>query len=85
MIVGITTVGYIALIVPEARIVVLAEARFVLASPFPIFPLAITVQPVVLNVVVPAHGKPLPVIWVVISVIAAISAVSVWIVSITVL
>jgi hypothetical protein len=68
MIVCVTPVGCIALIVPEAR--VLAEASFVLASPFPVFPLALTVEPVVLDIVIPALCQPLPVIRIVVSVVA---------------
>jgi len=55
-------------VIPEAR--VLAEASFVLASPFPIFPLALTVEPVVLHIVIPALCQPLPVIRIVVSVVA---------------
>jgi len=56
-------------IIAEARVI--AEARFVLASPFPIFPLALTAQPVVLDIVISALSQPLPVIRIVVSVIAA--------------
>jgi hypothetical protein len=61
--------------VPEAQII--SEARFILASPFPIFPLAFSVEPVVFNIVIPALGQPFPVIWVVRSVIAVVPPVSV--------
>ena len=47
MIICVTAVGCIALILAEAR--VLAETGFILASPLPIFLLALTVQPVVLT------------------------------------
>ena len=57
-----------ARVVMEARIV--SEACFILPSPFPIFPLALTVEPVVLDIVVPALGKPFPVIWIVVPVVA---------------
>jgi hypothetical protein len=79
-------------IIVEAWIVILvepgiiAEASFVLASPFPIFPLAFTVEPVVLHVVVAPLGQPLPAIRIVVSVVAVVRAVSgVRIVLITVL
>jgi hypothetical protein len=55
--------------VAEAR--VLAEARIILASPFPIFPLALTAQTVVLDIVIPAFSQPLPVVRIVVSVVAA--------------
>jgi|SRR5882724_561668 len=55
--------------VAEARIV--SEACLVLASPFPIFPLALTVQPVVLDIVVPALCQPLPVIRIILPIVAA--------------
>jgi hypothetical protein len=60
--------------VTEARII--AEAGFILTSPFPIFPLALTVEPVVLDVVVAPLGQPLPVIRIVVSVVAVVRAVS---------
>ena len=69
-------------IIMEAWIVILveprvvAEARLVGSPPFPIFPLALTVEPVVLDVVVAPLGQPLPVIRIVRSVIAAVAAVS---------
>ena len=69
----IPLVSYDTIIV-EARVI--SEARFVLASPFPIFPLTLTVEPVVLDVVIAAFSQPLPVIWVIRSVIAAVRAVS---------
>lgn len=56
-------------IIAEARII--SEARFVLASPFPIFPLALTAQPVVLDIVISALSQPLPVVRIVVSVVAA--------------
>jgi hypothetical protein len=55
--------------VAEPRIV--PESCFVLASPFPVFPLALTVEPVVLHIVVPALCQPLPVIRIVVSVVAS--------------
>jgi hypothetical protein len=61
-------------IIAEPRVI--AEARFVLASPFPIFPLPLTVEPVVLDIVITTLGQPLPVIWVIRAVIAAIPSVS---------
>jgi hypothetical protein len=78
-------------IIPEARIVIIAEpgiiseACFIGASPLPIFLLALTVEPVVLDIVVLALGKPFPIIRIVVSVVAAGTAVCVWIVLITVL
>jgi hypothetical protein len=69
MIVCVTPIGCIALIVPESR--VLVEASFILASPFPIFSLALTVEPVVLHIVIPALCQPLPVIRIVVSVVAS--------------
>jgi hypothetical protein len=68
-IISIVIVSYGALIIAEARVV--TKARFVLASPFPIFPLALTAQTVVLDIVIPAFGKPLPVVRIVVSVVAA--------------
>jgi hypothetical protein len=56
-------------VVAEARII--SEARLVLASPFPVFPLAFAVQPVVFHIVIPALGKPFPIIRVVVSVVAS--------------
>jgi hypothetical protein len=59
--------------VAEARVVILAkarvisEARFVQASPFQIFPLPLTAQPVVLDIVVAPLRQPLAVSVVVIS------------------
>jgi hypothetical protein len=55
--------------ITEAR--VLSEASLVLASPFPIFALAFTAQPVVLDIVIAAFSQPLPVIRIVVSVIVA--------------
>jgi hypothetical protein len=55
--------------VAEARII--SEARFILAAPFPIFPLALAAQSVVLDIVIPAFSQPLPVIRIVVSVIVA--------------
>jgi hypothetical protein len=55
--------------VAEPRIV--PEARFILPSPFPIFPLALTAQPVVLDIVISALSQPFPIIRVVVSVIAS--------------
>jgi hypothetical protein len=69
MIVCVTTVGCVVLIVTEAWIV--SEACFVLASPLPIFLLALTVQPVVLDIVVAALCQPLPVIRIILPVVAA--------------
>jgi len=74
VIVCVTAVGRIALIFTEAWVI--AEARLVGSSPFPIFPLALTVEPVVLDVVVAPLGQPLPIIRIVVSVIAAVPAVS---------
>jgi hypothetical protein len=68
-VVVIPIVSYYALIIPEARVI--SEARLVLTSPFPIFPLAFTAQPVVLNIVIPAFSQPLPVIRIVVSVVVA--------------
>jgi len=68
-IISIMIISYDALIIAEVR--VLAEARFVLASPFPIFPLALTAQTVVLDIVIPAFSLPLPVVRIVVSVVAA--------------
>lgn len=56
-------------VVAETRIV--PEARFVLPTPFPIFPLALTAQPVVLDIVISALSQPFPIIRVVVSVIAS--------------
>ena len=61
--------------VAETRII--SEARFILPTPFPIFPLALTVEPVVFDVVIPALGKPFPIIRIVVSVVAAVPPVSV--------
>ena len=61
--------------VAETRII--SEAGFILPSPFPIFPLALTVEPVVFDVVIPALGKPFPIIQIVVSVVAAVPPVSV--------
>jgi hypothetical protein len=83
MVIRVTTIGCVALILAEARII--AETRFILASPIPIFLLAFTVEPVVLDVVIPAFGKPLAVVRIILPVVAAISAVRVRIVSIPVL
>jgi len=55
--------------VAETRIV--PETRFVLPTPFPIFPLAFAVEPVVFHIVIPALGKPFPIIRVVVSVVAS--------------
>ena len=70
-------------IIPEARIV--PETRFILPSPFPIFPLAFTIEPVVFHIVVPALGKPFPVVRIVVSVVAAGAAIGVWVVLIPML
>src|SRR5579864_881902 len=75
MVVCITPVGRVALIVAEARVI--AEAGFILPSPFPIFPLALTVEAVVLHVVVAPLGQPLPVIRIVVSVVAACAVVGI--------
>jgi hypothetical protein len=53
-IISIVVVSYDALIIAEARVV--TKARFVLASPFPIFTLALTAQTVVLDIVIPAFS-----------------------------
>jgi hypothetical protein len=74
MIVGETTVGCEALIFAEARVI--AEASFIVASPFPIFALALTVEPVVLDIVIPPLCQPLAVIRIIRSVIAAVPAVT---------
>lgn len=69
----VSTAVVSVMIIPDAAVSearVLAEASFVLASPFPIFPLALTVQPVVLDIVIPALCQPLPVIRIVVSVVA---------------
>jgi hypothetical protein len=55
--------------VAEARIV--SESCFVLASPLPIFLLALTIEPVVLDIVVPALCQPLPVVRIILHVVAA--------------
>jgi hypothetical protein len=70
-------------VIAEARIV--SEARFIRASPFPIFPLALTVEPVVFNIVVPAFSQPFPIVRIVVSVVAAGSAICVWVVLIPML
>jgi hypothetical protein len=72
-----------ARVVAEARII--SESRFIRASPLPIFPLALTVQPVVLDIVVPALGQPFPIVRIVVSVVAAGSAICVWVVLIPML
>ena len=72
-----------ARVVPEARIV--SETRLILASPFPIFPLALAFQPVVFNIVIVALSQPFPVIRIVVSVVAAGSAICVWVVLIPML
>jgi hypothetical protein len=74
MVICVPTVGRIALVFAEARVV--SKTRFVLASPVPIFLLALSVKPVVFDIVVTPLGQPLPVIWVIRSVIAAVTAVS---------
>jgi len=53
-IISIVIVSYDALIIVEARVI--SEACFVLASPFPIFPLALTAQTGVLDIVIPAFS-----------------------------
>ena len=61
-------------VVPDYAITkarVLAETRLVLASPFPIFPLALSAQTVVLDIVISTFSKPLPVVRIVVSVVAA--------------
>jgi hypothetical protein len=73
----------IIVVVAEARIV--SEAGFIRASPLPIFPLALTAEAVVVNVVVPAFDKPLPIVRIILPVVAAIPPVCVWIVSIPML
>jgi hypothetical protein len=74
VIVCVTTIGRVALVFTEARII--AEASLIGSSPFPIFPLALTVKPVVLDIVVAPLGQPLPVIRIVVSVVAVVRAVS---------
>jgi hypothetical protein len=74
MVICVPTVGRVALVFTEARVI--AEASFVLPSPVPIFLLAFAVEPVVFDVIVTLLGQPLPVIWVIRSVIAAVPAVS---------
>jgi hypothetical protein len=65
-VVSVMVVPYRAVV--ETRVVILAEtwvvaeSRFILASPFPIFPLALTAQPVVLDIVEPAFSQPFPVV-----------------------
>jgi hypothetical protein len=65
--------------ITEARIVaktrIVPEARFVLASPFQIFPLALTAQAVVFHVVVPPFGKPLAVVGIILTVVAPIAGI----------
>jgi hypothetical protein len=65
--------------IAEARIVVkariIAETRFVLASPLQILPLALTAQPVVFDIVVPAFDKPLAVVWIVLSIVAPVAGI----------
>jgi len=56
---------------------VIPEASFILSSPFPILSLALTVQSVVFDIVIPALSQPLSVIRVIRSVIAAVPAVAV--------
>jgi hypothetical protein len=80
-VVVIPIVPYDALIVAEPRII--AKTRFVLPTPLPVFPLALTAQPVVLDIVVPAFRQPLPVVRIVISVVA--SGAVIWIISIPML
>jgi hypothetical protein len=60
-VVSIVIVPHHAGIVAEARVVILAEARFVGAPPLPVLPLALTVQAVVLHIVVVALCQPLAV------------------------
>jgi hypothetical protein len=74
MVICVPTVGRVALVFAEARVI--AEASFVLPSPIPIFLLAFAVKPVVFDIVIMSLGQPLPVIWVIRSVIAAVTAVS---------
>jgi hypothetical protein len=74
MVICVSTVGRVALIFTETRVV--AEACFILPSPIPIFLLAFSVKPVVFDIVITPLGQPLPVIWVIRSVIAAVTAVS---------
>jgi hypothetical protein len=62
-----------ARVVPEARIV--SETRLILASPFPIFLLALTVEPVVLDIVVPALSKPFPVVRIILTVVSPIAGI----------
>jgi hypothetical protein len=58
--------------VAEARVI--TESRLILASPFPVFPLALTAEPVVLDIFVAAFSQPFPVVRIV-PVIAAVAAV----------
>jgi hypothetical protein len=51
----------VAISLPEAVVVAIAEARLIGAPPLPIFPLPLTAQPVVLDVIVVPLGQPLPV------------------------
>jgi hypothetical protein len=68
-----TTVVREALVFAEARII--SEACLILPAPFPIFLLALTVQPVVFDVVIAAFGKPLAVVWIILTVVAPIAGI----------
>ena len=57
--VAVMIISYGGLNSRESR--VLAQARIVAVSPFPIFVPALTAQPVVVDVAIVAFGKPLPV------------------------
>ena len=56
---------------------VLAQARIVVVSPFPIFVPALTAQPVVVEVAVVAFREPLPVAGVFVGVVVAVAVVGV--------
>jgi hypothetical protein len=66
-------------IVPDegAETRIISEASFVLTTPFPIFPLALTVQPVVVDIAIPALSQPFPVVRIVGSVITTVPAITV--------
>ena len=73
----------VIIVVAEARII--SEACLIRASPLPIFLLARTAQPVVFDIVVPAFDKPLPIVRIILPVVAAISPICVWVISIAML
>jgi hypothetical protein len=68
-VVVIPIVSYGALIITEARVI--SEACFILPPPLPIFALALTAQPVVLDIVISTFSTPLSVIRIVVSIVAA--------------